>query len=80
MTINNHRLLNRTSQSFGECRGVTTVVYEDNKLITAKTGESICAPHHFSKALSCCAEQFVANPVSEAVVDRLEVVEVNEQH
>ncbi len=55
-------------------------VEQDGELIAAQAGDEVTRPDRLIQALRGDSEQFVARPVTEAVVHILEVVEVDEQH
>ena len=53
---------------------------EDGELVAAETRRRVGCTQHRLQAVGNAGEQLVAGHVSEAVVDLLEVVEVEEQH
>ncbi len=53
---------------------------QDRELVSADTCHGVLAPHRRGEALGHLLDQIVAGSVPEGVVDRLEVVEVDEEH
>ena len=51
---------------------------EDRELVATETRDEIARSQRVAQALRCTGEELVACGVAEAVVDRLEVVEVEE--
>ena len=94
MAVDDDRVLDRALQSLGDaCRvqraepdlaGVVGLlggpVDEHDELVAAEAGQLIADTHHRAEPPSDVAEKFVTDAVAEAVVDDLEVVEVDEQH
>src|SRR5208283_1326702 len=69
--------------SFGHVYGmllVDKIVKEDNKLITSKTGGGVPGSCGFHQAPRYGKEQLIPYNVSEAVINFLEVVKVNEEN
>ncbi len=59
---------------------VVDVGAEDRELVTAETGHGVARSQHATEAVADGHEELVAGFVSQAVVDDLEVVEVEEEH
>lgn len=59
-------------------RGARDVLEQDRELVTAETAGGVPAPAALAQALGDLDKQLVARAVTEAVVDRLEVVEVEQ--
>ena len=80
VAVDHHRLLHRTPQAFGNARRVDATVDEHDELVAAEACQQVADAHHRAEAAGDVLEQLVADAVAEAVVDHLEVVEVEEQH
>ena len=94
MTLDHDRVLDRTSQPLGDtCRvqrtepdlaGVVGLlggpVDEHDELVAAESRQLITDTHDRTEPPCDVAEEFVTDAVAEAVVDDLEVVEIDEQH
>ena len=75
-------LLERVEQAFGDQRGARVgreVADEHDELVAAEAAERVDLPHHAMQPRGDRLQQLVADRVAERVVDRLEVVEVDEQ-
>ena len=73
--------LERPQDLRGDVAGVLdpVVAFEDDReLVTAETGNAVAFPDRIDQALGHLLEQPVADGVTEAVVDGLELVEVEE--
>ena len=95
MALDQHRFAHRALQALGHELGVERAeahlaavagapgrraVDHDDELVAAEAGELVADAHHRAEPLGDVAQQLVADGVAEAVVDDLEVVEVDEQH
>ncbi len=80
MTIDHHRPLHLPAQSLGDLGRVDPTVDEHDELVATEASETIGVTHHVTQPARHLTEQFVADTVAEAVVDHLEVVEVDEEH
>ena len=69
----------RSAISTGDTAGAD-VAQHDDELVAAEAAEHVAVADDRPQALAHAAQQLVADPVTEAVVDDLEVVEVDEQH
>ena len=68
---------------FGDARGIIDigdVLQDDDELVTAQPRHRVGRPHGAAQAVSHFLEQFVADLVTERVVDDLETVEVEKHH
>ncbi len=59
---------------------VDEVLAQDHELVAAEAGHGVAGAQGHGQALGDAHQQPVAQAVAEAVVDHLEVVEVEEQH
>ena len=64
----------------GDLDRLTDVLDEDRELIAAEPGDGVRRSHHRGEPLPDDDQQLVPGGVPEAVVDRLEAVQVGEQH
>ena len=77
------RLLERAAQPLGdrEClRFVGQVLEQHRELVAAEAGGSVLRAERLIDAAGDCAQQLIADGVTEPVVDGLEVVQVEEDH
>jgi hypothetical protein len=56
------------------------ILEEDRELVSAQTGGRVGGPQTFMQSLGHRHQQLITGCVAQAVVDRLEVVEVEEQN
>ena len=94
MAVDHDRILDRALQPLGhpsrveraeaDLAGVVGVlrraVDEHDELVATEAGQLVADTHHRTETACHVAEEIVADAVAEAVVDDLEVVEVDEQH
>ena len=59
---------------------VLDLLAQDDELVAAEAAHRVVAPHRLAEPVRHLLEQAVAGGVAEAVVDHLELVEVDEQH
>ena len=59
---------------------VLTAVDDDGELVAADAGDDVAGPHAAAQPLGEDEQELVAGGVAAAVVDALEVVEVDEEH
>ena len=64
----------------GDRARVLHVLEEDGELVAAEPGDGVLRPQADGQPLAEADEQLIARAVSEAVVDDLEAVEIEEQH
>ena len=75
----NASMIRRATSDRGRL-GVVGVLDHDRELVAAQAGDHVLGPQARAQARGDRDQQLVAGGVAEAVVDRLEVVEVDEQH
>ena len=73
-----HRLQQRPRDRLG--RALVGRFEQHRELVAAESGGGVADPHRLLDAAGDLDEHLVADRVAEGVVDRLEVVEVEEQH
>ena len=56
------------------------ILGQDHELVAAHTGDGVAVAHHLGQPLGDGDQQVIAQGVTKAVVDRLEAIEVYEQH
>ena len=80
--VDDDRFGQRDLQPFGDRPTVAqvAVLHQDRELVAAQPGRGVLRPQHVHQPLGDVDEHPVADPVADAVVDLLEVVEVEEQH
>ena len=78
MVADHDRDVDRLAQSVGDVDRLA--LHDDDELVAAEPGEHIALAQRRPQPLGHDLQQLVADLVPEAVVDRLEVVEVDEQH
>ncbi len=81
--INNDRLPNGAENARGNFAGFTRVpdvIHHDREFIAADSRHSIAWPQPRLHPPGNLAEQQIANPVTESVVDLLEAVQIDKQH
>ena len=66
------------AQAFGDVDRLA--LHDDDELVATEPGEHVAFAQHRAQPLGHDLQQLVADLVPEAVVDRLELVEVDEQH
>ena len=79
--LNGHR--DRFDESVRDLRRVFLggdVFEQDRELVATESGDGVGGPHARAQTLGDRAQELVAGRVTEAVVDVLEPVEVDEQH
>ena len=54
--------------------------HQHRELVAGEAGDDVGGPHPFAQDLGDLADQVVAGVVAEAVVDRLEAVDVDDHH
>ena len=69
----------RSAISTGDIGGAD-VAQHDDELVAAEAAQHVAVAHDGAQPLAHAAQQLVADTVAEAVVDHLEVVEVDEHH
>ena len=72
------RRVDRLAQPLGDVDRLA--LHHDDELVAAEAGEHVVVAQRRAQATGDRLQQLVADLVAEAVVDRLEVVEVDEQH
>ncbi len=77
MLAHHHRGVDRLAQPVGDVDRLT--LHHDDELVAAEAGQHVVLAQHRAQPLGHDLEELVADLVAEAVVDRLEVVEVDEQ-
>ena len=56
------------------------VFEQDRELVAAEAGDCVAGAHRVAEAITDCGQEIVADSVAEAVVHRLESVEVEHDH
>ncbi len=79
LALDAERRLERLGQALGDGRRVASVLEQDRELVAAEAGARVAVPQAGADAVGDLQQQLVARLVPEAVVDGLEVVEVEEQ-
>ena len=77
------RVLERVEHALGQRQRLAValdVLGEDHELVAAEARDRVAVAHQLGQPLGDGDQQPVADVVSEVVVDRLELVEVDEQH
>ena len=83
VAIDQERGLEGRLHPVGDDRGVLVrlePLAQHHELVTAESGDGVAGPHRGANAFADRPEQSVTEGVTEAVVDDLEVIEVDEQH
>ena len=70
--------LDPAGEPLGVDSGVVTILDEDRELVAAEPGDRVAGPDRPAEPFRDPDHQFVADRMPEGVVDRLEVVEVDE--
>ena len=81
--VSDDRFGDRGEEPLGECRDrldAREVVAEHHELVAAEARDDVAGPDRMPEPLRDGDDELVAERVAEAVVDDLEVVEVDEQH
>ena len=76
------RLRERVEQRLGDDRAAVAVarIEQDGKLVAAEAGRGVTGPDRALDTAADLGQHLVADSMAERVVDRLEVIEVQEQH
>ncbi len=75
--------MHRAADAVGDDDGVVApieLVAQDHELVTAEPGDGVTGPDRCSEPLRDRDEEVVTGGMAEAVVDHLEVVDIQEQH
>ena len=78
-----HRVAQAVEQTLGDVDGAVdaaTVLEQDRELVAAEAGGGVAAADSTADPVGDGLQELVADGMAEGVVDRLEVVEVDEQH
>ena len=78
MLADHDRGVDRLAQPVGDVDRFA--LHHDDELVAAESGQHVALAQRRAQPLGHDLQQLVADLVAEAVVDRLEVVEVDEQH
>jgi len=80
LTLELKRLCQRLQDTMSRHRDVLDFVQKHCELVASKSRSSVRGSHTLLDSLCHCNQQFVPGRVAETVVDRLEVVEVQERY
>jgi hypothetical protein len=70
----------RSFSAVAACAGAVNPGKEDEELLASPAGDDIGGPHGSGEQVCCLPQDLVTLRMAEAVVDRLEVVDIGDQN